>query len=96
VFQKYIQRVIGAQPGHRMGRGAARLGSCQWGMLVLILAPGSCPRGERGGGQGKGAADVGQGEANGGGVCVRCRTRQTGKDCSDTVGVLRVSNGLSC
>ena len=53
-----------------MGR-APRLGSYERGVLVLILAPGSRPRGERGGGQGEGVRRTGAG------------TRQTGKDYND-------------
>jgi hypothetical protein len=55
MFQRYVQRVIGAWPERRgMGRdepGLGRwgaLGSCGRGVLVLILTPGSRSR-ERGG-----------------------------------------------
>jgi hypothetical protein len=49
--------------------------------------PGSrvLPARRGGGSQGEGA-DSRRGETNGYGVHVRCGTRQTGKDCNDTVG----------
>jgi hypothetical protein len=44
-------------------------------------------------GQGKRVAGAGWGEMDGGGVVMRGGTRQMGKDCSDIVGVHRVSAG---
>ena len=64
-----------------------RLGSYGRGVLVLIPAPESHPRGKRGGGQGEGAAGARQGEAHEGRVHVRGEARHKGKDCNDTVGV---------
>jgi hypothetical protein len=70
-----------ASADRRMGR-AARPGSYERGVLVLILAPVSCPHRERGEVQGKGATGTGPGEADRDGVRVRVwsETRQTGKD----------------
>jgi hypothetical protein len=71
----------------------ARLGFYGRGILVLISAPGSLPRGERGGCQGEGVAGAGWGEIDEDGVRAHGGTRQTEKDCSDTVGVWHVSAG---
>jgi len=59
------RRAEDRQMGH-----TARLGSCRWGVLVLIQAPGPHPRGERMGSRGRSGgrsqgACVGRGEADG-------------------------------
>jgi hypothetical protein len=80
VFQRYVQRVMGAQPG-RSGKGRGELGVGRWGARHACgPADGACSsssrlpgpaRAERGGGQGEGVVGTVR-------VRVRGKARQTG------------------
>ena len=78
VFQRYVQRVMGARP-ERQGKGCGEPGAGRWGVwrawgptdggvLILILALGSRLCEERGGGV---AGKVPQAQRQGAGVCVQ-------------------------
>ena len=57
-----------------------RLGSCRWGVLVLILAPRSRPHGERGGVRGKERRAQGRARRMGAGYACRAGYEADGEE----------------